>query len=54
VNVRPVIAALVSARMATLHELQTVYSVVDAYDMFEVLLINSHNATKARNAPKVK
>jgi hypothetical protein len=48
VNVRPVIAALISSNMATLHELQTVYSVVDAYDMFEVLNVNNHNAAVAR------
>jgi hypothetical protein len=33
----------VSARMATLHELQTVYGVADAYNMLEVLNVDLHN-----------
>ena len=32
-----------SARMATLHELQTVYGVADAYNMLEVLNVDLHN-----------
>ena len=55
-NVPRLIGALVSARMATLHELQTVYGVQDAYDMLEVQTVDAHNdhlvfamrATKAR------
>lgn len=39
-----VIATLVSARIATLHELQTVYGAKDAYLMLEVHLIDQHNA----------
>jgi hypothetical protein len=50
--VRPVIAALISAQMATLHELQTVYSVIDAYDMFEVMTVTRHNTLKARAKAK--
>jgi precorrin-6B methylase 2 len=50
--VRPVIAALISAEMATLHELQTVYSVEDAYDMFEILQVNNHNARVSRSKVK--
>jgi hypothetical protein len=35
---------VLSAKMATLHELQTVYSVKDVYDMTEVILVDTHNA----------
>lgn len=47
-NVPRVIGTLVSARMATLHELQTVYSVEDAYNMLEVLSVDHHNERKIR------
>jgi len=33
----------VSARIATLHELQTVYSLEDAYNMVEVVLVDAYN-----------
>lgn len=33
--------------MATLHELQTVYGVQDAYDMLEVINVDDHNARLA-------
>lgn len=42
-NIPPVIATLVSRRMATLHELDTVYGVKDAYDMLEIAMIDDHN-----------
>jgi len=42
-NVPPVIGTLVSARLATLTELQTVYGVEDAYNMLEVLKVDMHN-----------
>jgi len=34
---------IVSRRHATLHELQTVYSLEDAYDMLEVIRVDNHN-----------
>lgn len=42
-NVPRVIGTLVSARQATLHELQTVYGVEDAYNMLEVVNVDHHN-----------
>lgn len=42
-NVPRVIGAVLSARLATLHELQTVYGVEDAYDLLEVLTVDAHN-----------
>lgn len=38
-----IIATLHSARVATLHELQTVYGPYDAYRMLETHLIDQHN-----------
>lgn len=37
------IGTLISSRMATLFELDTVYSVHDAYDMLEVVIIDAYN-----------
>lgn len=37
-----------SAKIATLHELQTVYGVSDAYRMLEVLNVDLHNQRVAR------
>jgi len=43
-NVPAVIAVLISRRMATLHELDTVYGVKDAYDMLEIIAIDDNNS----------
>lgn len=37
------IGAIVSSGKATLHELQTVYGLADAYDLLEVLVVDAHN-----------
>lgn len=42
-NVPRVIGALVSSGKASLHELQTVYGVKDAYDLLEVITVDVHN-----------
>lgn len=39
-----------NAKAATLHELQTVYGIKDAYDMIEMIQIDAHNQRAA--APK--
>lgn len=49
-NVPPIIGTLVSARLATLTELQTVYGVQDAYDILEVHNVDAYNERKAREA----
>lgn len=36
-------ATLISRRMATLHELETVYGVEDAYNMLEILRVDDYN-----------
>ena len=37
------IAAVVSARLATLHELQTVYGLMDLWDLIEIHAVDAHN-----------
>lgn len=43
-NVPAIIATLTSARLATLHELQTVYGPQDAYNMLEIHMIDQFNS----------
>jgi 4-diphosphocytidyl-2C-methyl-D-erythritol kinase len=38
-------------RMATLHELSTVYSLKDCYDMIEIAAVDAHNR-RVLNPPK--
>lgn len=38
---------IVSRRLASLHELQTVYSYEDAMDLYEIAYINGMNEEKA-------
>lgn len=49
-NVPPVIATLISKRMATLHELDTVYGSKDAYDMLEIVMIDDYNLAMNRQS----
>lgn len=44
----PVIACVVSSRLATLHELDTVYGVKDLYDLWEITLIDNFNHVLAQ------
>ena len=46
-NVPHSIGIVLSAKMATLHEMQTVYSIGDVYDMLEVINIDAHNQALA-------
>lgn len=34
---------VVSKKLATLHELQTVYSLDDLYDLYEIVVVNNYN-----------
>lgn len=45
------IGTVVSSRLATLTELQTVYGVRDLYDMLEVVNVDRYN-TAVMNLPK--
>jgi len=42
-NVPRLIATVVATRAATLHELQTVYGLEDAYDLLEMATVEVHN-----------
>ena len=42
-NVPPMVALVVSARLATLGELQSVYGAEDLYDLVEVVAVDAFN-----------
>jgi hypothetical protein len=42
-NVSKIIGILISRRLATLHELETVYGVEDAHNMLEIVLVDDAN-----------
>lgn len=37
------VGTVVSHKLATLYELQTIYSYEDALDMYEVIVVNNYN-----------
>lgn len=39
---------MISAQLASLHELQTVYGLSDLYDLLEIALTDAHNARLAQ------
>ena len=41
-----VVGVVVSSKLATLYELQTIYSYEDMMDMYEVHLVNSYNEAR--------
>jgi hypothetical protein len=43
VNVPPILGMIISAGKATLHELQTIYGLEDAYNLAELVAVDSHN-----------
>lgn len=42
-NVSGLIGAIITHKLATLYELQTIYSYEDALDMYEVICVNNYN-----------
>jgi hypothetical protein len=48
VNVPRIIADLVTSKICTLHELQTIYSAEDAYNLLEILNVNAANAIRSK------
>jgi len=46
VNVPPIIGSVINSRLATLHELETVYSLEDLYNLYEILIIKTANEQK--------
>jgi hypothetical protein len=51
-NVEPLTGAVVSLKLATLHECQTVYGMEDAYDLLEIAAVDAKNAEKLRKKQK--
>lgn len=45
------VATVISSRLATLHELDTVYGMSDLWDLLEIITVDAHNARIA-NAPR--
>ena len=43
VNVPPIIGSVVNSRIATLHELESVYGLEDLYNLYEIILIKAAN-----------
>jgi len=43
VNVPRALGAVISSRLATLHELDTVYGTEDLYALLEIVSVDSHN-----------
>lgn len=52
VNIGGMIGTLIAQRVATLYELQTVYSLNDAMDMYEAIAIPQYNEWKAYQVQK--
>jgi len=50
-NVPAMIGTIVSRRLATLHELDTVYGTQDMHDMIEIIAVDNAN-TRTLNKPK--
>ena len=43
VNIAPKIASALRTKLTTLHELQTVYSLKDMYDLLEIAAVEAYN-----------
>ena len=48
------IGVIVTRRLATLHELQTVYSIDDAADLYEIAAVNNYNEWRSMEEAKKK
>ena len=46
-TVSSLVGVIVSRRLATLYELQTVYSLDDAVDLYEIAAVNNYNEWRA-------
>jgi hypothetical protein len=48
------IGVIITRRLATLYELQTVYSIDDAADLYEIAAVNNYNEWRASEEVKRK
>ena len=46
-NVSSIMAFVAESRLATLHELQTVYGYEDLMDLYEILIVRTENERRA-------
>lgn len=53
-NLSPMIGTVIRSKLATLYELQTIYGGEDLFDLYEVILVKSHNETIASERIKNK
>ncbi|UOO77924.1 hypothetical protein LVJ85_05540 [Neisseria sp. Dent CA1/247] len=53
INLSAIIGGLVSSRICTLYELQSVYSLEDALNLWEVLSIDGYNQHQAQKRQAV-
>ena len=51
-NVSPLIATIVNSKLATLRELDMIYSLEDALDLCEIIAVNNYNEFKASEIKK--
>jgi hypothetical protein len=51
-NVSSLVGVIAARKLATLHELQTVYSYEDALDMMEIITVQNYNEWVAGEAAK--
>lgn len=52
VNVPPMIGAIISSKLATLYELDTVYGLEDLFNLYEIVIIKVANEQKAIDKAK--
>lgn len=53
-NLSPIIGAVISSKLATLYEIQTIYGSEDLFDLYEVVLVKLHNENVVYNRRKKK
>ena len=51
-TVSGIVGVVVSSKLATLYELQTVYSFEDMLDLYEVYLVNTYNERRVMEVNK--
>lgn len=51
-NVPQTLAIIISSRLASLHELDSVLSLRDMWDLLEILYVDRHNETIIKNGGK--
>lgn len=51
-NVPRTIATAISAKVASLNDLQTVYGLEDMYDLLEIAIVDSHNQDLMMKEPR--